>query len=105
MSATNICNSANLDMEALTRFLCRAFPYATANHVEGITGVSAATITNWLIGRAKPSGEHLGALVGAFGPQFVAAAFPASRTWAEPIARAENARRLATELAEILAAE
>ena len=101
MSATNSCNSAKLDMEGVCRFLFAAFPYATAQHTESVTGISSGTVENWLRSRAKPSGEHLGALVSAFGPVFVAAAFPSTRQWTAPIIARARLAEIARELSAL----
>lgn len=105
MSATSAKHFCNLDMEAVCRFLRTAFPTSTALNIQCVTGISAGTVDNWLRGRAKPTGEHLGALVGAFGPQFAMAAFPSIRAWAGRAANAERLAKISEELAALVAAE
>lgn len=105
MSARSIRQVCHLDMEAICRFLRTAFPTSTALNVECMTGISAGTVENWIRARSRPSAEHLGALVSAFGPQFVAAAFPSTRAWTGRAVRAERLTAIAEELAAMVAAE
>ncbi|PSM18244.1 helix-turn-helix transcriptional regulator [Nitratireductor sp. StC3] len=101
MSASKSCKVANLDMEGVVRFLFAAFPRATAQHTEAVTGVSSGTVENWLRGRAKPSGDHLGAMVDAFGPAFVSAAFPSTRQWTAPLIARSRLAEIARELSAL----
>lgn len=98
MSARNDRQVYNFDMDALVRFLRTAFPTATALHVQSISGIPAGSVENWMRARAKPSGEHIGALVAAFGPAFVAAIFPSTRQWAAPIIERAKLAEIAREL-------
>lgn len=103
MSARKSCKFAvgeltPLDMDALVRFLREAFPTATALNTECAAGVPAATVENWLRGRSTASGAHLGALATAFGPAFLAAAFPGVRIALKRQVRHERIERLLEQL-------
>lgn len=89
------------DGAAVARFLRQAFPTGTAQNVSTMTGIPTSTVDKWLRGDAAPSSAHLGILAGAFGPGFLAAAFPVARPWLEPERRHE---RVAQAVAEFYAA-
>lgn len=79
-------------------FLRRAFPQATAQHVSAVTGISSSTVDKWLRGISAPGADHLSLLVAAFGPRFLAVAFPVTAPWlaAEEVRR--DVRQALTQL-------
>ncbi len=105
MFCGNHHNSLRLDMDGFCRFARRTFPTATAAHLASIVGVTISTSEKWLSEQTRPSGEHVASMIAAFGPAFLSEAVPSTRTWATPLAQAQSIRKLATELAELLAAE
>lgn len=74
-------SKTGFDGQASIAFLRRAFPQATANNVSAVTAIPASTIDKWLRGLSAPSSAHLGAMAAAFGPAFLAAAFPVAAPW------------------------
>jgi hypothetical protein len=84
-------------IEFALAFLKSRHPLKTADCVAGETGISAKTISQWLCGNSKPGWHHTLALIGAYGPEFLAAVCPRSRIWIEPARKLEELRHLELE--------
>jgi transcriptional regulator with XRE-family HTH domain len=82
------------DVQGLVQWIRQKFPRYTSVNVEASTGISAATVENWLQGRSLPSIEHFSIMLMAFGPSFLRAAMSGDAPW---IAKAE-ADALAAEI-------
>jgi len=83
--------SADLfDMSGLIGWLKVRFPTSTEFHVQASTGISAASVANWLQRRSRPSAEHLSILLCAFGPSLFRAAIREPATWIERACEAER---------------
>jgi len=93
--------STPFDPDGVVTFLRRAFPTATALNVQAATAIPAATVDNWLRGRAAPSAAHLGVMVDVFGPTVLSAAFPRAGRWLGGQVRRD---RVAAAIAELQAA-
>lgn len=78
------------DLNAVASFLRRQHPQKTAEHVAERIDAPAETVRQWLRGAAKPSFAATLALVGAYGPEFLAVALPQAPGW---LARALDAER------------
>jgi hypothetical protein len=68
-------------MDRATGFLRRLHPAATALNVQADTGIAESTVDNWLRDRSRMRADHLGTLIAVYGPDFLAAAFPAAAPW------------------------
>ena len=87
-------------MDGFCRFLRRVFPSATANQIAAVSGVPSGTADKWLRGESKPSLEHFGALISAFGPPLLAAVFPHIE-WVSEAAKQSRALEIETEIARL----
>lgn len=105
MSCGTYRKELRLDMDGFCRFARSAFPNSTAAHLASVVGATVSTTEKWLSGQTRPSGEHLAAMIAAFGPAFLAAVIPATGQWAAKSVRAEQLSRISQELAELVAAE
>lgn len=89
------------DVAGLVAWLRRRFPRYTAINVEAATGISAASVENWLQFRSQPSVEHFSLMVLAFGPSFLRASMREDADW---LVRAEAdamAAELSAEIEEL----
>lgn len=100
MSGGKNSKFGKLNVEGIIRFFRRAFPSGTANNVSAETGISPSTIDKWMRKESRPSSDHIGALLSAFGPAFFIAAYPQAEDWLQP----EIDRQQAAKAAEILSA-
>lgn len=91
-------------MNGFCRFVRRAFPNSTAAHLATICGATVSASEKWLSGQTRPSGEHLAAMISAFGPAFLAEAVPSTRQWAAPIIERARLAEISRQLSEILEA-
>jgi hypothetical protein len=82
------------DMAGFVSWLRRRFRRYTAVSVEAATGISSASVENWLQLRSQPSVEHFAILVSTFGPSVMRAALRHDAEW---LAKAE-AEAIAAEL-------
>jgi hypothetical protein len=78
--------------EGFVRFVRAAFPASPAQHLAHLVGCPSSTAEKWLRREGAPSAQYLGAMIGLFGPAFVAAAIEPAPPWA---ARAANDQRRA----------
>ena len=104
MSCGHDSKTLRLDMTGLCRFVHRAFPTSAAANLACIVGATVSTAEKWLQGQTKPSGEHLAAMIAAFGPAFLAEAVPSTRQWAAPIIERARLAEISRQLSEILEA-
>ncbi|MCF1502943.1 hypothetical protein L0F51_04080 [Afifella sp. H1R] len=84
-------------------FLRAQHPASTAQWVASLTGINATTIDKWLSGRSAPGFAHFGALIAAYGPELLAAAFERAPDWLSEAAQAEKRARLQDQQARIAA--
>lgn len=89
--------------DRLAGFLRRLHPAKTADCVAADTGVAAETVRGWLKSSARPGCNHLLALIGAYGPEFLVAMFPNALRWLEAAQLAERQSELEAELASVSA--
>lgn len=75
-------------------FLRERHPVKTADCVAADLGISPHTVSKWLSGDSAPGWGHTLALIGAYGPEFLAAVCPRSRVWIEPARKLEERRKL-----------
>ena len=88
--------------ERVAEFLRIQHPQKTAQHVEGKTGLSAATVRKWLEQGNTPNGEAMLALSKSYGPLFLCAAYPDDQdAWFFEVARQQEQARLEAQAATI----
>jgi hypothetical protein len=85
------------DVNLALSFLKQRHPSKTADCVAAETGISPNTVAQWFKGNSKPGWHHTWALIGAYGPEFLAAICPRSRVWVEPARKLEELRQLELE--------
>jgi transcriptional regulator with XRE-family HTH domain len=66
----------------------------TAEAVEAATGISAATVKNWLAGVAQPGGDAMARLALAYGPDFLLAMTDRAPAWLSDAVRAQRQTEL-----------
>lgn len=101
MSCETDRKELRLDMEGFCRFARRAFPTSTPAHLASIVGATASTAEKWLSGQTRPSGEHLAAMITAFGPAFLAEVIPNTRQWTAPLIARSRLAEIARELSAL----
>ena len=94
MSEAKNLKSEKNRIDFALEFLRAKHPLKTAQCVAAETGISFKTVHSWLCGNTKPGWHHTLALIGAYGPEFLAAVCPQSRIWIEPARRLEELRQL-----------
>lgn len=85
-------------------FLRRRHPTKTVDHVAAdlaAWGVGAAAISKWLERSSAPGAKAWVALIGCYGPEFLAAVMPSSPRWLDEAYRAETQRRIEAEIAAL----
>lgn len=82
------------DVEGLISWLRDKYPRATIHHVEAETGISAASVENWLHRRSQPSVEHFMILLTTFGPALLQACLHGRPNWVEIAAIEERKREI-----------
>lgn len=82
-------------------FLRARHPLKTAENVAVETGISKHAVNHWLQGNSRPSWWHTLALIGTYGPDFLAAVSPRSRVWIEPAQKLEELRQLECKRVQI----
>lgn len=87
--------------DGLVVWLRAHFPRNTCQHVEADTGIPAATVDNWLIGRSQPKVEHFVRLICAYGPALLLDSVQNSAEWIERAAAAERALEIDREMARL----
>lgn len=79
-------------------------PAKTAAAVAAATGAPERTVESWLAGASAPSAVWILALVGAYGPQALAAMYETPPDWLDAAARAARRAELDARIAEMTAA-
>lgn len=92
-------------MDGFCRFIRAQYPQSTAAHLAALLGVTISCTEKWLSGQTRPSGDHLAAMIGIFGPEFLAVTIPATNEWATQRVKEERLAQLSQELIHLLAAE
>lgn len=88
-----------IDFAGMVSFLRGAHPTKTAEHVAGMTGISAKTVAKWLDG-AEPGSRHFLTLALVYGPQFVSACVRGAPAWLDEAHRNAERESLRREIAE-----
>lgn len=96
-------NHGKFDADGVAAFLRLHHPVATANNVCARSGISASTVDKWLRGLSAPSPDHLATLTAAYGPDFLASAFPGAAPWLEQEATKRELRAAVDALRSTLA--
>lgn len=91
------------DLAGLVGWLRTRFPTSTEYHVEAATGISAASVRNWLERRSRPSAENWSVLLCAFGPSLFAATVRRSAPWVERACETERLIEIDASLAALKA--
>lgn len=73
--------AGSFNVHGLIHWLRQKFPQYTAVNVAAATGISSATVENWLHGRSQPSIEHFALMLMTFGPSFLRAAMQTEAPW------------------------
>ena len=96
--------SASLfDHGGLIGWLRSRFPNGTGFHVEHVTGISSATVDNWIQRRSRPSVEHYHRLMVVFGPSLVRACLRGGADWLDEACRRQRAVEIENEMAALKA--
>ena len=82
-------------------FLRRAYPVNTAINVAADTGVSAETVQKQIDRVSMPSAFNFMRYGAAYGPEFLAAAYPTQLGWLSDAAREAARRKLDAEIAAL----
>lgn len=85
---------------ALT-FLRARHPLKTAEEVAADTGLPIATVKKWLDRSSAPSFAAVFALIGAYGPAFIAAVMEHPPAWIDNAARAARREALARDISRL----
>lgn len=89
------------DVEGLISWLRDKYPRSTIHHVEAETGISAASVENWLHRRSQPSVEHFMILLTSFGPALLQACLHDRPDWVEVAAIEERKREIDEQIARL----
>jgi transcriptional regulator with XRE-family HTH domain len=84
----------NIKVSRICGYLRGLHPIKTEARVSDDTGIASETVAQWLKNDRWPSIIHLFTLIGAYGPDFLAAMYPNSRIWISPAQRLEELRQL-----------
>ena len=79
-------------------FLRRIYPAKTAENVAADTGIAAETVQKMIDRVAMPNTFNFMRLGAAYGPEFMAAAYPRALGWLSEAARTEAQRKLDEEI-------
>lgn len=93
--------SVLFDITGLIAWLRDRFPRATVHCVEAETGISAATVENWLHRRSQPSVEHFTTLISVFGPSLLKACLSKPQIWIDTAAALERRREIDAQIAKL----
>ena len=91
-------NVVDFDPKSVAFYLRRKHPHKTAEHVAAAIDVPVETARQWLRGASTPNVVATLALVGAYGPELLAAALPSLPAWAARSLIAERRRVAMAEL-------
>lgn len=89
------------DVEGLISWLRDKYPRSTIHHVEAETGISAASVENWLHRRSQPSVEHFMILLTSFGPALLQACLHDRPDWVELAAIEDRKREIDEQIARL----
>ncbi|MER9217900.1 hypothetical protein NKI48_03045 [Mesorhizobium sp. M0644] len=89
------------DLAGLIGWLRYKFPTSTGYHVEAATGISAASVQNWLERRSRPSAEHFSMLLCVFGPSLFKAAVRRPAEWVDRAVEAERLVEIDDEITRL----
>lgn len=89
------------DLAGLIGWLRCKFPTSTGYHVEAMTGISAASVQNWLERRSRPSAEHFSLLLCVYGPSLFRACVRRPAEWVERACEAERLVEIDQELTRL----
>jgi hypothetical protein len=84
--------------DGLVDWLRQEYPRSTCQNVEAETGIPAATVENWLIGRSRPTVDHFVRLIFVFGPALLQTSVTRPAGWMERAAQTERALELDQEI-------
>lgn len=94
-SSTQVCG---FDHAKLVAFLRAEFPRDTAKAcAHALRFTSPRTVENWLNRSVFPSGAHIGAMIGLFGPRFLFHTLLDPPPWVSDAAREEEYAALARQ--------
>ncbi len=91
------------DLAGLIGWLRVKFPSSTSYHVEAVTGVSAASVDNWLQRRSRPSAEHWSIMLCVFGPALFKATVRRPAPWIERACETERLIEIEAEMTRLAA--
>ncbi|UVC14734.1 hypothetical protein [Mesorhizobium onobrychidis] len=89
------------DLAGLIGWLRCKFPTSTGYHVEAMTGISSASVDNWLQRRSRPSAEHFSLLLCVYGPSLFKAAVRRPAEWVDRAVEAERLVEIDQELTRL----
>lgn len=91
-----------VDLDGLAAFLREAHPHDTAVNVAADIAVSVRTVERWLASdrAVAPRLDHFFSLIAAYGPNVLAAAYPAALGWLEDAKRRQESVELHQRIAE-----
>lgn len=87
--------------ERLRRFLRSAHPGKTAEGVAARTRIKSETVAHWLKGYGRPGFVSTLRLIGAYGPDLLAALLASPPAWLDHAAQAEQLRELGEQAADV----
>lgn len=89
------------DLAGLVGWLKVKFPTSTGYHVEAVTGITAASVENWLQHRSRPSVEHFSIMFCVFGPALIKAAVKRPADWIDRACEAERLVEIEQEISRL----
>lgn len=90
------------DLDGFARFLRGRYPRSTVHHVEAATGISAASVENWLHRRSQPSVQHFSILIQTFGPALLAACLTCPPPWVSEAVQTQRRREIDAQVAKLM---
>ena len=92
----------NFENSRIAAFLRTRHPTKTAECVQAEADIPADTVRQWLKGVSRPGFVGLLSLIGAYGPEFLAAALPNAPAWLEGAVREQRRVALDAERAALM---
>jgi hypothetical protein len=89
------------DLAGLVGWLRSRFPSSTEFHVEAVTGISSASVANWIQRRSRPSAEHWSLLLCVFGPRLFKATVRRSAGWVDRACEAERLHEIEMQISAL----
>ncbi|MFC3074951.1 hypothetical protein [Shinella pollutisoli] len=90
------------DVDGFVSHLRGLYPRATVHHVAAATGISAASVENWLHRRSQPSVQHFSILIQTFGPALLAACLASPPPWVAEAVRTQRRREIDAQVAKLI---